>query len=81
MAKMRFTCEVGAIYRGRIRKEFNKARRDILYESPEAEVIITENKSLLESEFTFTITGAPDYVVEAASRAFTKFFEAMGVTS
>lgn len=79
MAKLKFSIEAGALYRRAMRTQLNKLKADILYEDPDANVEILESKSLLESSFTFIVTGTKDYVATACERAVRKWAEELGI--
>lgn len=51
--KMKFSLEAGALIRSSIRNALNKMKIELEYADPKCTVTITEQKSLLESEFVF----------------------------
>ncbi len=53
MAKIKFNVEAGLLTRNGIRNMLDKLKSDIEWEESEATISITENKSFLESFFTF----------------------------
>ena len=74
MASIRFPLTVGAMYRKAMRNQLNKAKLDILEQCPNARVEVTENKSLIESEFEFFAGGLSDAEAKVIAKAFDEFF-------
>lgn len=81
MAKLRFSLNVGALYRTSIRKHLTNLKADLLYEDPTAKVELLESKSFLESTFTFVVTDAKDCVVMACERAVSRWAKENGISS
>ena len=79
MAKLRFSLNVGTLYRTSIRKHLTNLKADLLYEDPTAKVELLESKSFLESTFTFVVTDAKDYVVTACYRAVHNWAKENGI--
>jgi len=73
IAKLRFTLTAGALWRGKIRKSLEKAKSDILYETKAGHVDLIENKTLLESEFTFVVTNLTDPEALVIQKGFQEY--------
>jgi len=74
MAKLRFSLTAGALWRTKIRKSLEKAKADILYETKAGSVELVENKSFLESEFTFVVTNLTDAEALGIQKGFKEYF-------
>lgn len=70
--KVRFSIEVGILYRRSIRQFLHELKAEILYRQPSAEVDLVESKSLLASEIHFVGTNlskeTAKYIVDAYNK-------------
>lgn len=74
MAKLRFSLTAGALWRSQIRRNLEKAKADILYETKTGSVELVENRSFLESEFTFVATNLTDAEALVIQKGFREYF-------
>lgn len=58
--KVYFTIEAGLLNRASIRRQLNNSKEKLKYWYPGCRVLLTENKTLFESQFYFEANGLPD---------------------
>ncbi len=64
VGKIKFSVVAGLLVRGQIRRALNKMVADIRFQSPGSKCYLDEDKSLLESEFTFVGQDLPENIIE-----------------
>ena len=72
---MRFSLEVGALYRGSIRRAFDKMEFDLRQRDPDTFVYVKESKGFIESTFYIEIVNIRENDAQSVKRSIEGWVE------